>query len=61
MIVECKRPNVEISQDTFYQIAKYNFNLKVQYLVVTNGMKHYCCEVNYDLDKIDFLKEIPDY
>ena len=61
MIVECKGPNVAISQDTFYQIAKYNFNLKVQYLVVTNGLKHYCCKVNYDSDKIDFLKEIPDY
>ena len=61
MIVECKGPNVAISQDTFYQIAKYNFNLKVQYLVVTNGLKHYCCEVNYDSDKIDFLQEIPDY
>ena len=59
MIVECKSPKVKITQDTFNQIAKYNSQLKVQYLVVTNGMKHYCCEMKYDTNKIKFLEEIP--
>ena len=59
MIVECKAPKVKITQDTFNQIAKYNSQLKVQYLVVTNGMKHYCCEMKYDTNKIKFLEEIP--
>ena len=61
MIVECKAPNVKITQDTFYQIAKYNSKLKVEYLIVTNGMKHYCCKMEYDSNEIKFLEEIPTY
>ena len=61
MIVECKAPEVKITQDTFNQIAKYNSQLKVKYLVVTNGMKHYCCKMDYDTSEIEFLEEIPTY
>ena len=61
MIVECKAPNVKITQDTFNQIAKYNSQLKVKYLVVTNGMKHYCCKMEYNTNEIKFLEEIPSY
>jgi len=61
MIVECKAPNVKITQDTFNQIAKYNSQLKVKYLVVTNGMKHYCCKMDYKTSEIKFLEEIPTY
>ena len=59
MIVECKAPNVKITQDTFNQIAKYNFKLKVPFLVVTNGMQHFCCRMDYENNSISFLKEIP--
>ena len=61
MIVECKAPNVKITQDAFNQIAKYNFKLQVPFLVVTNGMKHYCCKMEYDSNEIKFLEEIPTY
>ena len=61
IIVECKSPEVKITQDTFYQIAKYNSQLKVQYLIVTNGMKHYCCKMDYETNEITFLEEIPVY
>ena len=61
IIVECKAPNVKITQDTFNQIAKYNSQLKVKYLIVTNGMKHYCCKMDYETNKITFLEEIPIY
>jgi type I site-specific restriction endonuclease len=61
MIVECKAPNVKITQDAFNQIAKYNFKLQVPFLVVTNGMKHYCCRMEYDSNEIKFLEEIPAY
>ena len=59
MIVECKAPNVKITQDTFNQIAKYNFKLKVQFLVVTNGLQHFCCEMDYEKNISLFLKEVP--
>ena len=61
IIVECKAPDVKITQDTFNQIAKYNSQLKVKYLLVTNGMNHYCCKMDYDSNRITFLEEIPSY
>ena len=61
MIVECKAPNMKITQDTFDQIARYNFKLKVKYLVVTNGLQHFCCEMDYEKNQIDFLEEIPEF
>ena len=61
MIVECKAPNVKITQDAFNQIAKYNSQLKVNLLVVTNGMKHFCCTMDYANNQIEFLIEIPNF
>ena len=59
VIVECKAHNVKITQDAFNQIAKYNFKLKVEFLVVTNGMQHFCCKMDYENNKITFLEEVP--
>lgn len=61
IIVECKATDVKITQDTFNQIAKYNSQLKVKYLMVTNGMNHYCCKMDYESNRITFLEEIPSY
>ena len=61
MIVECKAPKVKITQDTFNQIAKYNFKLRVDFLVVTNGMQHFCCAMDYENNKITFLEDIPQF
>ena len=61
VIVECKAPEVKINQDTFNQIAKYNSQLKVKYLIVTNGMKHFCCQMDYENNKITFLEDVPTY
>lgn len=61
IIVECKSPKVKITQDVFDQIAKYNLKLKAKYLIVTNGIKHFYCQMDHQQMKYDFLKEIPDY
>ena len=61
LIVECKAPEVEISQDTFDQVARYNSVLKVPFLIVTNGMRHYCCQMDYQDSTYRFLEDIPDY
>ena len=61
MIVECKAPKVKITQDVFNQIAKYNFKLRVEFLVVTNGMQHFCCAMDYENNKIVFLEQIPQF
>ena len=61
MIVECKAPNVKITQDAFNQIAKYNFKLQVSLLVVTNGIQHFCCQMDYENNSIRFIEEIPKF
>ena len=59
MIIECKAPDINISQDTFDQIARYNMKLKVPWLIVTNGEHHYICRVDFVNKKYDFHREIP--
>ncbi len=61
LIVECKAPNIKISQAAFDQIARYNMQLKVQYLVVSNGLQHFCCEMDYAQNSYQFIQMIPDY
>ena len=61
MIVEYKAPHIEITQDVFNQITRYNIALKVDYLIVSNGMTHYCCKVDYETQSVSFLKDIPIY
>jgi predicted type IV restriction endonuclease len=61
MIVEYKAPTVPISQETFDQIARYNMSLNVPWLMVSNGLQHFCCRINSEKDGYDFLKEIPEY
>lgn len=61
MIIECKAPEVKITQDVFYQIARYNAPLKMNYLVVTNGINHFCCKMDYENGEHTFLREIPEY
>ena len=59
LMVECKAPEVNIGQDTFDQVARYNLAFRVSYLIVTNGLKHYCCRIEFETGKISFLREIP--
>lgn len=61
MIVEYKAPEVSITQDTFDQIVRYNMALKARYLVVSNGLRHYCCVIDYDTKTYQFIPEIPEY
>ena len=61
IIVEYKAPDVEITQATFDQIARYNLKLKAKYLIVSNGRKQYCCIMDYDNDRYHFIPQIPDY
>ena len=61
LVVECKAPEVAVSQKVFDQIIRYNFEFQVDFLIVTNGMFHYCCKIDKQNQTYDFLKEIPDY
>ena len=61
MIIEYKAPTVNITQKVFDQITIYNMLLHVDYLVVSNGIKHYCCRMDYENQKYLFLDDIPNY
>lgn len=61
MIIEYKAPEISITQKVFNQITNYNMLLHVDYLIVSNGISHYCCRMDYIKKTYMFLKEIPDY
>jgi len=61
IIVECKAPSIKITQATFDQIARYNLKLKANYLIVTNGLDHYYCKMDFEKESYIFLTEIPNY
>jgi hypothetical protein len=61
LLVECKAPEVKITQDTFDQIARYNLIFKVKYLVVTNGLNHFCCIMDYTDNSYQYLEFIPTF
>lgn len=61
LIVECKSPTIKVNQNTFDQIAQYNLVLNATYLMVTNGLNHYYCQMDFKNERYQFLKDIPDY
>ncbi len=61
ILVECKSPDVTITQATFDQIAQYNIKLNAEYLMVTNGLNHFYCQIDAVEEKYTFLREIPDF
>ena len=61
VIIEYKAPTVNITQKVFDQICRYNMILQVDYLIVSNGIAHYCCKIDYATRSYSFMKEIPSY
>lgn len=61
MIVEYKAPEVAVTQTVFDQIVRYNMTLRARYLVVSNGLNHYCCVMDYKNNTYHFIPSVPDY
>lgn len=61
VIVEYKAPTIEITRAVFDQIARYNMVLRVKYLIVSNGINHFCCKIDYEAQTYSFLEDIPEY
>ena len=61
MIIEYKAAHIPITQLVFNQISRYNIKMKVRWLIVSNGMQHYCCKVNYENETYEFLPDIPSW
>lgn len=61
MLIECKAPEVKLSQETLNQIALYNTQFKVDYLFISNGLKHLICRYDKGLNKYIALEKFPDW
>jgi predicted type IV restriction endonuclease len=61
LVVECKAPKVSINQDAFDQIARYNRVLNATYLMVTNGLDHYFCTMDYEKATYSFIQDLPEF
>lgn len=61
VLIECKAPAIKIAQATFDQIARYNMTMKSQFLMVTNGLNHYFCQMDFENEKYAFLENLPNY
>ena len=61
LIAEFKAPNVKITQETFDQVVRYNMALRVERVVVSNGLQHFACEINYVKNNYTYLTEIPEF
>lgn len=61
LMVECKATHVPITQIVFDQIARYNLQMKAQFLMVTNGISHYFCRLDYQAERYHFLTELPEF
>ncbi len=61
VLVEYKAPNIALTQKVFNQIAAYNFTFRVNYLIISNGMSHYCCKMDFEQARFEFLSELPSY
>ena len=61
MIIEYKAPSVPVTQRVFHQISAYNLLLHVDYLMISNGLQHFCCKMDYERQSYEFLQDIPDY
>ncbi len=61
LLIECKAPEIKIAQTTFDQIARYNLILKAQFLMLTNGLNHYFCKMDFENEKYEFIENLPNY
>jgi type I site-specific restriction endonuclease len=61
VLVECKAPEVNITQNVFDQIARYNMVLDAEYLMVTNGLNHYFCQMDFENEQYNFLRDLPEF
>ncbi len=59
LAIECKAPSVALTQNTLQQLATYNLHLKAEFLMVSNGLKHLICHVNFETREINFLDSLP--
>jgi len=61
MLIEFKSPNIKLSQKVMEQVSRYNLSLNVNFLIISNGLTHYCCHIDKKTGETTFFDEIPDF
>jgi len=61
LVAEFKAPGVKITQNAFDQVVRYNMVLQVRHVIVSNGLQHFACQIDYAQNTYSFLQEIPEY
>ena len=61
VMVECKSPDVAITQELFDQAARYNLTVGAKYFLLTNGLRHFCCMMDHEKQQWTFLPELPEW
>lgn len=61
LLVECKSPKVSLTQATFEQVARYNLQWQAPFLAVTNGLATFCCQLDFEKQGFEYLRELPDW
>jgi hypothetical protein len=61
ILIECKAPHINVTEETFEQAVRYNFVFQTPYIILTNGMTHYCCFINHAEKRVQYLDKIPVY
>lgn len=61
LIIECKAPEINLTEKTFQQIAQYNFTLNVDFLMVTNGLNHIVCQIDRTKSQLNYLESLPEW
>lgn len=59
LVVECKAPEVNITQETFDQVVKYHLSIKSKFIMISNGRNHYFCST--DNSNYSFIKNLPNF
>lgn len=61
LIAEFKAPNVKITQEAFDQVVRYNMALRVETVIVSNGLQHFVCQIDYANNSYAYLREVPEF
>jgi hypothetical protein len=61
MVAEFKAPDIKITQEAFDQVVRYNYTLQVEHVVVSNGLQHFACQIDYQCNSFRYLEEIPEF
>ena len=57
--MEYKAQELNITREVFNQILRYNSVLKAPWLIVTNGIRHFCCRASFSPLSCSFVRDIP--